>query len=178
MKEIWRDVKEYEGIYVVSNTGKVKSLNRSIYNPGTKKNMNVSGRILSPKKDKDGYFLVNLSKFGKSKMHRISILVAKSFLENEENLPIVDHIDRNRSNNNLKNLRWVSHSKNINNSDRWNSSHSKYNGVYKSRNKWMSRIRIKNKSVYLGTFYNEILAALKFDDYCLSNNIDRELNIL
>lgn len=93
----WKDIKDYVGLYQVSDDGKVRSKSR----PGTK------GNILKPYKDKDGYLKVSLSKSGVVKIKSIHILVATHYLTNTENKSTVDHIDRNKENNNKNNLRWA-----------------------------------------------------------------------
>lgn len=96
--EEWRDVRGYEGLYQVSNTGKVRSLNYM-----------HTGKIhqISPRTTKDGYQDVLLHKNGVRKLIRVHRLVAIAFIPNPYNKPEVDHIDTNPSNNNVENLRWV-----------------------------------------------------------------------
>lgn len=95
MKEIWKDIAGYEGLYQVSNLGNVKSLN---YNR-TKKE-----RILIPGKNNSGYLLVMLSKNGTRKTFTIHRLAAQAFIENPKNLPEVNHIDEDKTNNCVSNL--------------------------------------------------------------------------
>ena len=112
MREEWRPVVGYEGLYEVSNMGKVKSLERMKWNGnGCYK---IPERILKPKKDKGGYLQVNLSKDGKDKWCTVHRLVATAFLPNLDNLPQVNHIDENKENNCVQNLEWCSRSYNIN----------------------------------------------------------------
>lgn len=85
MTEIWKDIKDYEGLYQVSNCGRVRSL---------KTNM-----ILKPRKSNSGYFRVGLSKKGKHKWFLIHRLVATAFLSNPLNLPQVNHKDEVKTNN-------------------------------------------------------------------------------
>lgn len=101
--EIWKDIKGYEGLYQISNLGRVKSLERLI------KCRKCDERIKVPSITNRGYYRLPLCKYGKIKYYHIHRLVAEAFLPNEENKPTVDHIDRNRLNNNVSNLRWATY---------------------------------------------------------------------
>ena len=104
MKEIWRDIVGYEGLYQVSNTGKVKSLRyRKKYE---QKEIAINLR-------KDGYLQVNLNKQGHQKIYLVHRLVAQTFLPNPENKPYINHIDCNPSNNCVNNLEWCTQSENM-----------------------------------------------------------------
>ena len=102
--EIWKDVKGYEGKYMVSNLGRFKSLN---YRRTGKE------KILEGYPDKDGYLFVQLWKDGKGKNCRINRLVAQAFLENPQNLPEVNHKDEDKTNNRVENLEWCTTQYNI-----------------------------------------------------------------
>ena len=80
--EIWKNIKGYEGCYQVSNMGRIKSLSRKVWNGKTY--FWTNERILRPGIDRDGYFLVNLSKNGKAKTEKVHRLVAKTFIPNPE----------------------------------------------------------------------------------------------
>ena len=82
MKEIWKEIKDYEGLYQVSNLGRVKSLN---YNHTGKE------RVLKPGKDTNGYSIVILSKNKETKLCLVHRLVATAFLDNPENKPYINH---------------------------------------------------------------------------------------
>ncbi|WZP34249.1 HNH endonuclease [Enterococcus phage vB_Efm3_KEN20] len=100
MKEIWKDIEGYEGVYHVSNLGRVKRV--------------ATNRVLQPYRNKVGYLLVYLCKNGKRKTHRIHRLVAQSFIPNPENKPEVNHLDENKINNMVSNLEWSTRKENCN----------------------------------------------------------------
>ena len=84
MKEIWKDINGYNGIYQVSNFGNVRSLDRIIFNKGSKKYCNTKGRILSTRKTNgNGYKVVSLHDKMSSKNHYTHRLVAEAFITND-----------------------------------------------------------------------------------------------
>ena len=105
MKEVWKDIQGYEGLYQISSLGNVKSLN-----------YNRTGKecILKYGINTNGYLIVVLSKNGKGKTFAIHRLVAQAFIENPENLPCVNHKDENKTNNCVNNLEWCSYEYNNN----------------------------------------------------------------
>jgi len=113
MKEIWKDIKGYEGYYQVSNLGRVKSLDRLVFTNGYKSKYIKLGKILSNGINGDGYEHVVLYKYGKKLTTKVHRLVAIAFIPNNSNKPEVNHIDSNRKNNKLNNLEWVTKSENI-----------------------------------------------------------------
>ena len=100
MNEIWKDIDGYEGLYKVSNLGRIKSL-------GNDKNRKE--KILKTGKNKFGYLHVILCKEGKVTTFRVQRLVANAFIPNPENKPEVNHIDENKENNCVWNLEWCTH---------------------------------------------------------------------
>lgn len=98
--EIWKDVKGYEGLYQVSNIGKVKSLH---YN---------KEKILADRFDKKGYLSVRLFKNGKSKIFKTHRLVAQAFIPNPINKEQVNHINGVKSDNRVENLEWCTNYEN------------------------------------------------------------------
>ena len=147
--EIYKDVKGYEGLYQVSNYGNVKSFVRS------------DGRILKPGLGGVGYLLVVLYKNEKGKSKNVHQLVAESFLNHTPcgMKLVVNHIDFDKTNNHVSNLEIVTNRENTN--KKHIKSSSKYIGVGwdKSRQKWVSRIRINGKLKQLGRFSTEIEAS-------------------
>ena len=110
MEEIWKDIKGYEGKYKISNLGHILML--GAYSDGRKYKQGLK----KTRVDKGGYEYVNLTNWeGKVETVKIHRLVAEAFIPNPENKPCIDHIDCNRTNNNVDNLRWVTYKENANN---------------------------------------------------------------
>ncbi len=99
--EQWRDVIGYEGLYQVSNYGRVKSFHN-----------NDLPQLLRINPNKSGYATVALSKNGEMKSRSVHIIVAEAFIPNPKNLPVVHHIDDTKSNSCIWNLAWVTYSEN------------------------------------------------------------------
>lgn len=95
-KEYWKPIKGYEGLYMISNWGRVKSFKFG------------KERILKPVTNSSGYLLVILCKDRKVKAFTVHRLVAEAFLPNPHNYPCVNHKDENKQNNNVSNLEWCS----------------------------------------------------------------------
>lgn len=110
--EEWRDVVGYEGYYQVSSLGRVRSLTRNIFNG--KVFFKKAGKMMRITVGKNQYCRVTLTKDAKQVQWYVHRLVAMAFLPNPDNLPEVDHIDANPSNNRLTNLRWVTKHENMN----------------------------------------------------------------
>ena len=103
--EIWKDVIGYEGFYAVSNLGNVRSSDILISASGKKQYLK-KGRILAKAINGAGYPLVCLHKNGKQKSYDVHLLVAKAFLDNPNNYPIINHKDEDKTNSAVENLEW------------------------------------------------------------------------
>ena len=111
--ELWKDIEGYEGIYMISSLGRVKSLGRAQMQG--RGNYRRKERILSPS-TADRYAIVTLCKEGKSKYSLVHRLVAKAFVPNPDAKPYVNHIDGDVLNNKVENLEWVTNAENQNHS--------------------------------------------------------------
>lgn len=97
--EQWRDIAGYEGLYQVSDHGRVKRVDR--------------GNILVPCRTTDGYLRVKLCRHGVQCSICVHRLVAAAFIQNQDNKPEVNHIDGNKTNNRADNIEWVTHHENV-----------------------------------------------------------------
>jgi hypothetical protein len=143
--EEWRVIEGYNN-YSVSNLGKVRN-------------------------DKRGNILKGIIQHGEGRYLRVGLydnniyhkpmlihrLVAIAFLPNPENLPEVDHIDRNSQNNTLENLRWCSKANNLRNKKKREGTTSLYRGISwnKYHSKWIAQIILNGKNKYIGRFETE-----------------------
>ena len=138
--EVWRFVKSYEGMYKVSNLGRVMNAR--------------TGRILKAGTSNMGYQIVSLRKNSKSSTKKIHRIVCQAFLTNPENKRCTDHINHNRADNNLLNLRYATHQENSRNMSLKTSNTSGVIGVYfnKKRKKYHAQIRLNGKTTHIGYY--------------------------
>jgi len=163
-KEIWKDIPDYEGYYQASSLGRVKSLERVVYRSNGRHYI-AKERILKAGINRWGYLAVNLSKDGEQKTFKVHKLVAMAFLGHKRcgHKRVVNHIDNDKTNNKVSNLEIVTQRENV-------FTHyigtSKYKGVNwnKKLNKWMARIYINGKNIYLGMFTDELEASKAYQN--------------
>ena len=136
MNEEWRDIEGYEGLYQVSNLGRVKSLNY---------NHTKSEKILKSSIEGRGYKTVTLYKNGIQKTYKIHKLVAQHFIPNPDNLMCINHKDENKLNNNVENLEWCT---------------TRYNNIYGTRIKRAAKSKSKKvKCITTNEKFNSIKEA-------------------
>jgi len=170
--EVWKNIKNYEGHYQVSNYGRVKSI---------KFNKDI---ILSPNSSSSGYLLVNLCNKGKINRFLIHRLVAQSFLELDmtDKKINVDHINGIRYDNKLSNLQLLSIRENI--CKKNIKATSKYIGVYwkQSNKKWGCQIYYNKKRLHLGYFNSEEEAHQQYlqtiKEYNITNKYSNKKKVL
>lgn len=107
MEEQWKDIPGYEGMYQVSNFGRVRSLDRVVEKQG--RLHHIKGRILRQGKTHCGYYIIGFSKEDKRTYSSVHRLVAELFIPNPNNYPCVNHMDEDKTNNRAENLEWCTH---------------------------------------------------------------------
>jgi len=142
--EIWKDIDGYNGLYQISNIGRVKSLKR--WNISTR-DFQDRERIMTPTDNGSGYLIVSLMKNKVKKNHYVHRLVASAFCENPSNQKCVNHIDYDKSNNNCENLEWCSQLENVRHSanrmrHRKSVSHTNTGHQYICYNKRRNKYRV------------------------------------
>ena len=145
MKEIWKDVKDFEGCYQVSNLGNVKSFQRSF------------PAILKPRTNKYGYRVVICSSKDNRKSFLIHRLVALAFIENPKGKRCVNHKDCDKTNNKLENLEWSTYSEN-NKHAYDNGLHKNMNGSMNNNNKLSEGDVLAIRWLFKGKFSNKYIA--------------------
>ena len=111
--ENWKDIKDYEGIYQISDRGNVKVLVKWDVN---KRDYVPDERLLRPTDNGNGYLIIALKRRGKRKNGYVHRLVAQAFLENPDGKNEINHKDYNKYNNNVENLEWCDRIENIHHS--------------------------------------------------------------
>lgn len=145
MHEIWKDIEGYEGLYQVSNTGKVRSFRKS------NKYYWHDYHELNPSVLKHGYSVVTLYRSPADRRRfLVHTLVAKTFLPNPDNLPCVNHKDENKQNNDVSNLEWCTYSYN-------NSYGTARIRARKSRSKMVHQYTLEGE--WIATYFSATMPA-------------------
>lgn len=150
--EEWRDIKGYEGLYQVSNLGNVKSLSRIIkYKDG--RDRPTKEFILKKIIDNIGYVAVSLSKNSKVTRKRVHNLVYEAFVSKVPKGMVIDHINRNRSDNRLENLRMVTPIENgLNRSMKYKPDITKYKNPKGNKIYYLLRFSLFGKRKNIGYY--------------------------
>lgn len=158
LEEIWVPIVGYEGAYEVSTHQRIRSLTRKVRHhcrPYIK-----PGRILVKYINTTNYYtvLLYISENRSRRLYLVSRIMATAFIPNPNNLPVVNHINRNTLDDRPENLEWVTIRENL--AHGWQTRTSKYIGVRKRMDskKWEARVQIKGKCEYLGVFDTPELA--------------------
>lgn len=167
-REEWRPVEGYEGLYEVSNRGRIKSVAKKIKRNGRVVCHQATDRILKPKHKPNGYLQAWLyDENGKVKAFYVHRLVAQAFIQNPYGLPQVNHRDGNRENNRLGNLEWCSGSYNV-----ASAKHGK-----KEKHTRKVVIQLNDKGHLLGAFdsISEAARALKVSETAVRYYLEGKL---
>ena len=152
IQEEWRSISEYMN-YQVSNLGRIRNIR--------------AGKNLKLRTAPSGYLTISLYAESNLKTHHVHRLVATEFIDNPDNKTEVDHIDHNRTNNCINNLRWALRSENhMNRNKQQKPCSSCFKGVrfHTHSQKWRAEIKIDGRKIYIGCFANEIDAARAYND--------------
>ncbi|AGH57574.1 ATPase [Pseudoalteromonas phage pYD6-A] len=172
MKEIWKDIKDYENLYEISNFGRFRKHKCKL-----KEGREECSLLRAIGTNRDGYSLVTLSKNGIKKNKTVHQLVAGAFMSNFSYGQQLNHIDGDKTNNHIDNLECTSFSKNNAHAHALGlnpkKGKSKYHNVSiqfdkRAKNpkpKYMAAIKIDSKRHYIGSFSDEISAAKAVDSF-------------
>ena len=156
MSEVWKDIEEYEGLYQVSNYGRIRSFDRWVIGKSNSKRFK-KGKILKTV-EHNGYQHIFLYKNGKGKWFYVHRLVAQAFIPNPDNLTEVNHINEIKNDNRVVNLEWCDRKYNVNyGTVKQRIADTKINGK-------------RSKTVYQYTLDGELVA-----EYPSTMEIERQL---
>ena len=162
---MFEPLKDYEGYYEINKDGEIKSLPRST----------TGGGLIAKTINKNGYYYVNLCKNGIQKTFTLHRLLALQYIENSNKYPVVDHIDRIRTNNSLDNLRWVDYQ--INSQNRTckgciSTTHEKY------KDKIYTYYRVSYKNIKISKRFKTLEEAQEQLVTIINENLTKQETIL
>lgn len=162
MEEEWKQIPGYEGLYDASNTGFIRSLRKK--------------KVMKAFVNNNGYLISDLYKDGFRKKKLVSRLVASAFIEGFEESLQVDHINGDKLNNSIDNLRMATFSQNQRSFAKLRKGRSsKYRGIHfcNKVKKWIAKI-YPSRNIYIGRFDTEEEAALAWNEVALSVGFEKE----
>lgn len=167
-QEVWKPVVGWEKDYEVSSYGRIRSRDRAVgvRTYGKETHKTIKGRMMTPKYDKDGYFVIHLRDTlnGRNRLLKLHRLVAEAFIENPNDYPQVDHINGIKDDNRVENLRWCTCKQNLNfdlavrnKSEATRRSYDKIEGLRELRSRTFGRcncipVDVWYNSVYVGEY--------------------------
>ena len=174
-EEVWKDIEGYEGLYQVSNMGRVRSLDHYVIHAsknGSIANHFFKGRQIKPHYDgRDNYLQFGLCKDGETKQHLVHRLVAKAFLAPPIGKNEVNHIDGDKTNNKVNNLEWATKKENL--------QHALKTGLVECQCKIRRKVKIYNDKETI--WFNSMKDAAKFFGFkrgWLQNRIRKSGNLV
>ena len=174
MNEIWKDIDGWEGIYQVSNLGRVRSIDRIVHRSCNGDKF-VKGKLLLLRHDKDGYKTVHFrdASTGKNKLMKVHRIVASAFIPTPDGKDQIDHINGIRDDNRAENLRWCTCKENLNfpiaksnNSRSTKESYNRFPELRKLRSKTIGgtgkiKMLVKKDGKVIGSFDSQKQAATR-----------------
>lgn len=155
IEEVWKPVKGYEGIYEVSNIGRVKSCERIVTRSNGRK-INFPEKIMKPSINHKGYEVIDLRKNGKRECGFVHRLVGKAFIENPNNKKQINHKNGVKRDNNVDNLEWVTNKENVIHAYKNNLNNNR--NAIESRKRKVDQFTLENELIKT---YNSIEEATK-----------------
>ena len=170
--ETWKDIAGFEGLYQISNLGRIRSLDRITVEMTTGIQRHLSGKLLNPTDNGDGYRIVSLKKGGKRFSRYIHRLVAEAFVDKPEGCNVVNHIDYNKGNNIFSNLEWCTQKANVqHSSSRLHVPHKSTSSTgekYVTFRKKCGRYRVNIKNAKADRQFKTIEEAIAFRNEVLN----------
>lgn len=155
IEEVWKPVKGYEGIYEVSNIGRVKSCERIVTRSNGRK-INFPEKIMKPSINHKGYEVIDLRKNGKRECGFVHRLVGKAFIKNPDNKKQINHKNGVKRDNNVDNLEWVTNKENVIHAYKNNLNNNR--NAIESRKRKVDQLTLENEFI---KSYNSIEEAIK-----------------